>query len=98
MPLLLDTPDDGNGRRGLLRLVKEASGSRKRGLQGQQICVSSASDGQDKADFFCGRSAAESIVVDTVQPARAGHFLLAEEARDDGHLAQFLVVCQESRR
>lgn len=47
-----DTPDDDNGRRRLLRLVKEASGSRKRGLLGQQICVSSASDGQDKADFF----------------------------------------------
>ncbi|KAI7775123.1 hypothetical protein LA080_007356 [Diaporthe eres] len=44
-----------------------------KGATGQQICVSSASDGQDKAEYF-GLGAAESIVVLAIRPARAGRF------------------------
>lgn len=33
-----------------------------------------------------------------MQPARAGQFSRQEEAQEDDHLAQFLVVCQDSRR
>lgn len=91
LPPVLDTPDDEKVRRGLLllRLVKEASGSRKRGARGQQICVSSASAGQDKAAYF-GASAAEASWSMLIQPSRAGHFSWGGpvvEAQDDGHLA-----------
>lgn len=56
--------------------------------------MSSASDGQDKAEYV-GLDAAGSIVVLAIQPARAGQFSSEEEAQDDDHLAQFLEVCQD---